>query len=169
MEPGEKLQAETYVYRACYIHKRDADNNFTIMVRHFTPHPKNDKDGLSVNWDGKASPESTLAILGSQYKSGKTIFKEHKDYGICKLLVSHINDLPEVKESIFAPVKNTPCPKGEPDNDSHSLITFTKHPLGDTCETVLGMYEHAKANGHVPFSLEEVEKQQREIRNQWGL
>ncbi len=89
-------------------------------------------DNKSCDWSEHATPEATRALLGRQYRTGKTDFKDPRAFFVYQHTVAEWRTVhkegPEAKaqEVTHDPIFSDPEVPGKPNNPAHTIIIGDK-------------------------------------------
>ncbi|XQP84524.1 MAG: hypothetical protein ACOJUL_01075 [Candidatus Pollutiaquabacter aromativorans] len=149
------------VYRICILHSGKSEKELPL-IRDFQLKPG--EDGLSVD-DGEVhSAEKTLAVCGSQYRQGKTEFKDVKQRLIYSLPKENVLSL-ELVDGIYEDKIYFTNKIGKPENLAHCIIVPNSYTDLDLPEFALKLHEIAVQNSRVDVDMANVERLIAEIND----
>lgn len=81
---------------------------------------------LSSDWEKYTTPQESRALIGKQYRFGKTEFKNPLSFYIASFIVKAIYDLNCNQAVEHSPKYQDPEPEGDPNNRAHTSIIGEK-------------------------------------------
>jgi hypothetical protein len=167
LKPGDSLPEEDSVYRRVLITERDRKNKKIPSVGCFSLKPA-DNMKLSVDWNKMTTPEQAIARIGSEFRFGKSEFKNWRDWELYGMEVEFLLNLPPVSSVFYDPIVNSIHKEGQPNNPAHSLVVFQDNPIEDEPEIILMIRDHAKDRS-VPYEKEIVRRLVEEYNAKSGI
>ncbi|MFA7381331.1 MAG: hypothetical protein WC150_12805 [Bacteroidia bacterium] len=149
------LGPDENTFRHVLASERDKLNKSIPAERCFQP-KKNDQGLLSVDSETLISPEESLAIKGSQYKTGTQNFKSPEFWEIYSLSVRSLVLIDKTITVFHDPIIITPPEIGNPSNPAHCLIDLSQVMNRiDAPEIITQIRKHA-INRKVHIDMEKV-------------